>query len=89
MCLSGTVSRSAKRTSILRSKGQFKFDAVSYDGKIVAVISTSGGITAGGKMATAKPQKIRSDVYWFLMLEQQPEKKLLVFTDDSMVDLIQ
>ena len=72
----------------LRSKGQFKFDAVSDDGEIVAVTSTSGGMTAGGKMATAKLQKIRSDVYWFLMLEQQGEKKLLVFTDDSMIDLI-
>jgi hypothetical protein len=77
-----------QRSLGLRSKGQFKFDAVSDDGKTVAVISTSGGSTSSGKLATAKLMKIRTDVYWFLLLQQQPERRLLVFTDQSMIDLI-
>jgi len=72
----------------LRSKGQFKFDAVSDDNEIVAVISTSAALTAGGKQATAKLIKIRSDAYWFLLLDQEPAHKVLVFTGQSMIDLI-
>ncbi|MFI5252397.1 MAG: hypothetical protein ACHQQQ_08210 [Bacteroidota bacterium] len=76
------------RNLLLRSRGEFKFDAVSDDQKIVAVISTSAGITRKGSQATAKLQKIRSDVYWFFMLEHQPERRLLVFTEQTMIDLI-
>jgi hypothetical protein len=77
-----------QRSLGLRSKGEFKFDAVSDDRAIVAVISTSAGLTAGGKQATAKLMKIRSDAYWFLLLEQEPAHKVLVFTEQSMIDLI-
>ena len=77
-----------QRGLLLRSKGEFKFDAVSDDGNIVAAISTSGGVTASGKLAVAKLMKIRSDAYWFLMLAQKPKQMLLVFTDQSMIDLI-
>ena len=80
--------RFLQRSLQLRSKGEFKFDAVSDDNKIVAVISTSGGVTAGGKQGTSKLLKIRSDVYWFLMLESQPDRRILVFTDQAMIDLI-
>ena len=77
-----------QRSLMLRSKGEFKFDAASDDGKIVAVISTSGGVTSSGKLATAKLQKIRSDAFWFLMLERKPEKSIFVFTEKSMIELI-
>lgn len=72
----------------LKSNGQFKFDAVSDDKKIVSVISTSTGISRKGTTATAKLQKIRADVYWFFMLANPPEQCVLVFTDQSMMDLI-
>lgn len=72
----------------LQSKGQFKFDAVSDDNEIVAVISTSVGFTSSGKVATAKLMKVRSDALWFLTLERTPEKRLMIFTDQSMIDLV-
>jgi hypothetical protein len=72
----------------LRSGGQFKFDAVSDDNEIVAVISTSAGFTSTGKRGAAKLMKIRSDAFWFLMLERQPRQKLMIFTDQSMIDIV-
>jgi len=72
----------------LRAGGQFKFDAVSGDGTIVGVISTSAGKTSSGNLATAKLQKIRSDMLWFYMLERQPDRRLLIFSEQSMIDLI-
>ena len=72
----------------LRSKGRFKFDAVSDDNEIVALISTSAGFTSSGKLATAKLAKIRSDAFWFLMLRHQPKQKVMVFTDQSMIDIV-
>ena len=77
-----------KRSLLLKTGGEFSFDAVSDDGRIVAVISTSPGKTSSGSIATAKLLKIRSDMLWFYMLERQPERRLLVFTEQSMIDLI-
>lgn len=62
---------------------------MSDDGKIIAAISTSVGTTSSGRDATAKLLKIRSDVLWFYMLERVRERKLLVFSEQSMVDLIE
>jgi len=78
-----------KKSLVLKTGGEFSFDAVSDDGMIVAVISTSPGTTSGGKEATVKLLKIRSDVLWFYMLERVPERRLLVFSEKSMVDLIE
>ena len=78
-----------KRSLHLTSGGEFSFDAVSDDGKIVAVISTSAGKTASGNPATAKLLKMHSDAYWFFLLDHQPERKIFVFTDQSMIDLLQ
>ena len=64
------------------------FDAVSDDDEIVAVISTSAGFTSSGKVATAKLMKVRSNALWFLMLEGTPQKRLMIFTDQSMIDLV-
>jgi hypothetical protein len=77
-----------KRVMRLRGNGEFSFDAVSEDGEIVACISTSGGVTAGGKKATAKLLKIRSDVLWFYMLPKMPTNALLVFTDEQFMKLV-
>lgn len=78
-----------KRSLVLKTGGEFSFDAVSDDGKIVAAISTSVGTTSSGKDATAKLLKIRSDVLWFYMLERVPDRKILVFSEQSMINLIE
>ncbi len=66
----------------LTSGGVFDFDAVSVDGKIVAVISTSGSKTASGKHAVGKMNKIRSDVYFLLLAEA--ERRLVLLTEQDM-----
>lgn len=78
-----------KRSLVLTTGGEFSFDAVSDDGRMVAAISTSVGRTSSGKDATAKLLKIRSDVLWFYMLERVPERRLLVFSEQSMIDLVE
>jgi len=71
----------------LKSGGQYKYDTVSEDTGIVAVISTDPGRTLDGKTATDNLQKIRQAVYWLLAIEHLP-KKILVLTEQSMVHLI-
>ncbi len=66
----------------LSSGGVFDFDAVSVDGKIVAVISTSGSKTASGKHAVGKMNKIRSDIYFLLLAEA--ERRLVLLTEQDM-----
>ena len=78
-----------KRSLVLTTGGEFSFDAVSDDGRIVAAISTSPGTTSRGRDATVKLLKIRSDILWFYMLGRAPERKILVFSEQSMVDLIE
>jgi hypothetical protein len=72
----------------LQSRTQSKFDAVSDDGEIVAMISTSAGFTSSGKVATDELMKVRSDALRFLMLEAKPQKRLMIFTDQSMIDVV-
>ncbi len=64
--------------------GVFDFDAVSSDRKIVATISTSGALTAGGKYAVGKMLKIRSDMYFLLLADA--ERRLVVLTERDMHD---
>lgn len=77
-----------RRALILRGGGEFDFDAVSRDGSIVVVISTSSGVTTSGRKATPKLLKIRSDVLWFYMLCNMPQRSILVFTDDAMLQIV-
>ena len=72
----------------LQSRTQSKFDAVSDDGEIVAVLCTSTGYDPNGKVDTDKLMKVRSDALRFLMLEAKPQKRLMLFTDPSMIDLV-
>ena len=72
----------------LQSRTQFKFDAVSDDGEIVAMISASAGFTSSGKVDTDELMKVRSDALRFLMLEARPQKRLMIFTDQSMIDIV-
>ncbi len=69
----------------LRSGGVFDFDAVSDDNTIVASISTSAGKTASGKAGVGKIMKIRSDLYFLLLIEAQ--RKIVVFTQQDMFDV--
>ncbi len=66
----------------LSAGGLFDFDAVSDDEKIVAVISTSGAKTRRGRAGAGKLVKIRSDVYFLLLVESA--KRIVVFTEQDM-----
>ncbi|MCJ7791846.1 MAG: hypothetical protein MUP49_05520 [Dehalococcoidia bacterium] len=65
--------------------GFVEFDAVSADDTIAANISTSSGITSGGKYPSAKIQKLRADMLFLLMTKA--EKKLIVLTEKDMYEL--
>lgn len=69
----------------LASGGFFDFDGVSEDGKIVVTISTSAGMTAGGKKGSGKLMKIRSDMYFLLLA--RCERRIVVLTQKCMLDV--
>jgi len=71
----------------LRSGGVFDFDAVGENGEVVACISTSGGHTAGGKLAVGKLLKLRSDMYFLLLTECK--RRLIVLTEKDMFRVCQ
>jgi len=77
-----------QKSLMLKSGGEYKYNAVSDDDNIIAMISTRTGETPNGKVEEANLQKIRSEVYWVLMIEQRFEKMLLVLTEPSMINLI-
>ena len=66
----------------LTSGGVFDFDAVSEDKTIASSISTSGTRTAGGKNATGKILKIRSDMFFLLLCSVK--RRLIVLTEKDM-----
>jgi hypothetical protein len=72
----------AKRKLGVQSGGEFECDAVSEDGKIVCLISTSPGKTA------EVLGKIREKALWVISLNEKPETIVFAFTDKSMVELI-
>ena len=51
----------------------------------MANISTSSGITSGGKNPSGKIQKLRADMLFLLMTNV--DKRLIVLTEKSMYDL--
>jgi hypothetical protein len=74
--------RFSERNVTLTSGGQFKFDAVSADGSILASISTSRAAMSSGKRGVGKLMKLRADML-FHMLAAAP-RKLMVFTEPCM-----
>ncbi|HTY39306.1 MAG TPA: hypothetical protein VMH23_19475 [Bacteroidota bacterium] len=72
----------------LQSKARVNFDAVSEDGEIVATISTCTGYTTGGRKNEDDLQKTRSDALHFLMLDTIPKERLMIFSEQSMIDLV-
>ncbi len=86
--LSGQFGQRFSRERLnLISGGVFDFDAVSGDGKIVASISTSGALTARGKLAVGKVTKIRSDILFLLLVSC--ERRVIVLTESTMLQLCQ
>jgi hypothetical protein len=73
-----------ERLSLI-SGGVFDFDAVSEDHKIVATISTSGSKTATGKHAVGKLHKIRSDMFFLLLVDA--DRRLVILTEPDMFEL--
>jgi hypothetical protein len=67
----------------LSAGGVFDFDAVSEDQSIVASISTSAMKTSGGKAASGKLMKLRSDML-FLLMAETVSKRFIVLTEHSM-----
>lgn len=72
----------------LESKARVTFDAVSEDGEIVAAISTRTGYAPSGRKNEDDLQKTRSDALHFLMLAYTPKERLMIFTEESMIDLV-
>ncbi len=65
--------------------GTFAFDAVSEDEAIVVCISTSAAVTARGKQATAKIQKLKTDALYLLHLAN-PARLAMAFSEVSIRD---
>ena len=76
----------SERNIPLQSGGNFKFDAVSEDGTIVASISTSRAAMSGGKKGVGKLMKIRSDML-FHLLALAP-RHVMVFTESCMYESV-
>lgn len=78
-----------QRSLRLSSGGYFDFDAVSEDHKIVALISTSGAKTDRGKHASGKLLKIRSDMFFLVLVPNvNVERRIVVLTETDMVELL-
>lgn len=77
--------RFSRKRVPLTSGGESEFDAVSDDDTIVATISTSGSLTAGGKLGVGKLVKIRSDM--FFLLQAKASRRIVVLTEPDMHEL--
>ena len=69
---------------LLQSRGSASFEAVSNDEEIVAMISTSSGLQANGKVDTDALMKVRSDALKILWLEHTPAKRFIILTNPLM-----
>ena len=76
-----------KKNVRLNTGGEFEFDAVSDDGKVVANISTSSLRTAGGNRGAGKINKVRADIS-FLLLAEAAEKRVMLLTESDMYEAL-
>ncbi|MCY4183230.1 MAG: hypothetical protein OXF43_10155 [Gammaproteobacteria bacterium] len=74
----------SKTKILLTSGGEFEFDAVSNDTKIIANISTGALKTASGKHGSGKVHKIRSDIYFLLLTPAK--RKLMILSELDMYE---
>jgi hypothetical protein len=72
----------------LQSRALARFEAVSEDGEIVAAISMSVGFTSGGRKNEDELNQTRAAALRFLMLDYIPKERLMIFTEQSMIDLV-
>jgi hypothetical protein len=77
-----------KRKLGVQSGGEIEYDAVSEDGKIVGIISTSPGMTADGKPDPDALSKIREKILWAVSLNEKPDTIAIAFTEKSMGELL-
>lgn len=68
--------------------GSFKFDAVSDDDKIVALISTSRSRTSTGNKARGQINKLRADILFLTMLSKKKER-VLIFSERDLYEEIE
>lgn len=78
----------AKRKLGVQSGAEIEFDAVSEDGNIICIISTSPGKSADGKTDTDVLAKIRERTLWAVSLNEKPETIVFLYTDKSMGELL-
>lgn len=67
--------------------GSHTFDAVSDDGLVVGMVSTSAARTASGKIATGKLHKVYSDAL-FLTNVRGARHLLMIFSELSMLEML-
>lgn len=66
----------------MQGRGQFEFDAVSADKKIIANVSTAPAFTYQGKIASGKKSKLRADC--LMLTLGTGERKMMLLTESSM-----
>ena len=69
--------------------GMSNFNAVNENDEIVCSISTSSAKTATDKLASAKIQKLKADALYLLNIRKSNVNKIMVFTEESMLDYFQ
>ena len=72
-----------RRDVSLASGGTAPLDAVSEDGTIGAIISTSLAETPSDPVGRGKLSKLRADLY-FMLLATGIKRRLIIFTEPSM-----
>jgi hypothetical protein len=78
----------AKRKLGVQSGAEIEFDAVSEDGTIICIISTSSVKTADGQFDTSALADVREKALWTISLNEKPETIVFACTDKSMLDLV-
>ncbi len=78
----------AKRKLGVQSGAEIEFDAVSEDGNILGIISTSPGKTPDGKPDADVLSKIREKTLWAVSLNEKPQTIVFLYTEKSMGELI-
>jgi hypothetical protein len=78
----------AKRKLGVQSGAEIEFDAVSEDGNVVCLISTSPGKTSDGKPDADVLSKIREKPLWAVSLNEKPETVFFLYTEKSMGELL-
>jgi hypothetical protein len=78
----------SKRKLGVQSGAEIEFDAVSEDGTIICIISTSQVKTADGQFDTGALAKVREKTLWTISLNEKAETIVFACTDKSMLELI-